>query len=115
LFNPHCEHCHEEKEDSKVCKSCETLKEQLESVNHEKNKLLERILERPVVETPAQPERKVSVPKVNIPWNVRRQMLEHEDREQAKLLRDAPQPTSTEQLEKDLDVASNTRQAEGRQ
>jgi len=111
LLNPHCEHCREEREESRVCPSCETLKSQLEAVNHEKNRLLDRLLT-PIVEaTPAQPEREITKP-INIPWNVRRQMLEREDRERAKLIQNAPIPTET--LERELDIASATREAENR-
>ena len=114
LLNPHCEHCHDERESAKVCQSCETLKGQLENVNFEKDKLLARILERPNVETSTQPERTITVPTGNIPWAVRRQMLEREDRERAKLMRDAPvAKVSTEDLEKDLNLASAEREAEG--
>ena len=106
LFNPHCEHCLDER----VCKSCETLKEQLESVNHEKNKLLDKLLTPPVAEVVAGPVREVTTP-VNVPWNVRRQMLEREDRERAKLMRNAPIPT--EDLEKELNIVSTEREAKG--
>jgi hypothetical protein len=51
----------------------------------------------------------ISVPK-NIPWNVRRQMLEREDRERAKLMKAAPKPESVEDLEKELDLASTQRE-----
>jgi len=114
LLNPHCPDCKEERENSKVCASCETLKIQLESVNHEKNKLLDRLLTPPIVETVVQPVREITAP-VNIPWNVRRQMLEREDREKAKLLQNAPVPISTEDLEKELDLASTRMEAKGKQ
>jgi hypothetical protein len=107
-LKPHCPDCKEERENSKVCSSCEILKQQLESVNYEKNRLLDRIMEKPipeVVSKPMEPTRPV-----NIPWNIRRQMLESEDREKAKLLAQAPKPISTEELEKELDVASEKRE-----
>lgn len=105
LFNPHCPECHSEM----ICNSCETLKMQLEIVNHEKQKLLDRLLTPPVVETVVQPVREVTAP-VNIPWNVRRQMLEREDRERAKLMQAAPIPT--EDLEKELNIVSANREKE---
>lgn len=108
LLNPHCEHCKSEREESRVCASCETLKEQLERTNHEKRQLLDRLLEKPEKEAPPV-LREISKP-VNIPWNVRRQMLESEDRERAKLI--AKAPISTEELEKELDVASEKRENE---
>jgi hypothetical protein len=105
LFNPHCPSCHDEM----ICESCETLKMQLEIVNHEKQKLLDKLLAPPVMETVAQPVREITAP-VNIPWAVRRQILEREDREKAKLIREAPVPITTEELEKELDVATSARE-----
>lgn len=91
-----------------LCESCETLKHQLETSNYEKKLLMDRLLERPSVEVPSQP---VTITKpMNVPWNVRRQMLETEDRERARLIREAPKPVSTEDLEKELDLASATRE-----
>jgi hypothetical protein len=111
LLNPHCEFCHDEREAAQICKSCETLKGQLENINFEKDKLLSRILERPNVEIPTQPERTITVPTGNIPWAVRRQMLEREDREKARLMRDAPvAKISTEDLEKELDIVADERE-----
>lgn len=110
LFNPHCPDCKEEHEDSKVCQSCETLRQQLEIANHEKKQLMDRILAKP--EPESKPEfREVTKPR-NVPWPVRRQMLEAEDREKARLMREAPQPISTEDLEKELDIASAAREAQ---
>lgn len=106
LFNPHCPSCHDEM----ICNSCELLKGQLEVANHEKNRLLDRLLEKPAVDIPA-PPMEVTRPH-NIPWAVRRQMLESEDREKARLMREAPvAKISTEDLEKELDIASATREA----
>ena len=106
LFNPHCPHCKEELEYARVCLSCETLRAQLEISRIENKRLLDRILEKPQpepVSVPMEPTRPVSVP-----WNVRRQMLEAEDREKARILRSAPIPT--EELEKDLDLATAQRE-----
>lgn len=51
-----------------------------------------------------------------VPWVVRRQMLEAEDREKAKALRNAAQPATptitTEELEKELNVATETREGQ---
>jgi uncharacterized Zn finger protein (UPF0148 family) len=110
LLNPHCPDCKEERDNSRVCPSCETLKMQLEISNNEKRQLLERILEKPALES--KPELREVTRPVNVPWRVRQQMLEAEDREKARLMREAPKPVSTEDLEKDLDIASATREAE---
>lgn len=111
FLNPHCPHCIEERQDSKVCPSCETLKEQLDRANYENDKLLDRILVKPTIETIKEPS-KIQIPTKSIPWGVRRQMLEAEDREKAKLMREAPKPVSTEDLEKELDIASAQRELE---
>lgn len=92
-----------------LCKSCETLKAQLEISNYEKKQLLERILEKPVVEK-NEPPVQVTRPH-NIPWNVRKQMMEAEDRERARIMREAPKPLTTDELEKELDIATTEREA----
>lgn len=104
--------------EEKVCQSCETLRQQLEIANYEKEKLLSKILTTPEKEPDrtVAPEPQAVRPKT-IPWRVRQQMLEHEDREKAKLLRNAPKPdstgkVSTDDLEKELDIAESNRQAE---
>lgn len=80
-----------EREGNEVrCESCEILKIQLDRSNIERDKLLFRILERP---TEVMNEKPVDItPPRNIPWNVRKQMLEQEDRMKAKLMREAPSP-----------------------
>lgn len=98
------------------CISCDTLKEQLTHANYEKEMLLKRIMEKP--EAPVIEQKKEMTPPRMIPWNVRRQMLEREDREKARLMREAPKPDSTqsvEDLEKELDIASAEREAEASQ
>lgn len=107
LFNPHCPHCIEERKEEMVCPSCEVLKEQLERANHENQRLLDKLLAEPKAEVPQKPV-EISRP-INIPWNVRRQMLEAEDREKARILRDAPKP-SIDDLEKELDLAGQERE-----
>ena len=80
--------------ETKVCQSCETLKQQLEIANYEKQQLLNRLLKEPEKE----PERTVAPEPVSrprmVPWHVRQQMLEREDREKARALRNAPKPDS---------------------
>lgn len=106
--------------DETVCLSCETLKQQLEIANYEKEKLLNRILEKPEAPPVPQAPPEVSRPRM-IPWNVRRQMLEREDREKARALRNAAQPDSdaakkeaeeTAAFEKELNDATAKREAE---
>jgi hypothetical protein len=99
------------------CASCETLRMQLAIANDEKRQLLESILH-PVDRdiTPASPvlnqvEFEKLKPKM-MTWNVRKQMLEAEDRAAAALMREQReknQPTEAlkqdiEKLEKELGV-----------
>lgn len=115
LLNPHCKYCLEEKLDSLICKSCETLKQQLEIANFEKEKLLNRLLEKPIVEeAPVQNELKPIQPRT-VPWHVRKQMLENESRESARLLRDkveeikqSSEPLTVEEIEKELGVVNES-------
>jgi hypothetical protein len=109
FLNPHCPHCKEEQEYARTCFSCETLRTQIEISRIENKRLLDRILEKPTVETPSLQPMEPTRP-LNIPWNVRRQMLESEDREKARLMAQAPKPISTEELEKELDVATEKRE-----
>ena len=107
LFNPHCPHCVSDR----VCQSCETLKMEMERLRIENTMLLSKILEEKVVET----ERKVAEPMKemprNVPWRVRQQMLEQEDRERAKLIKQAPKPdNSIEDLEKELNIVERNRE-----
>src|SRR5262245_60112860 len=87
LLEPHCPVCIAEREDNKVCQSCETLKTQLEIANYEKKQLLDSLLR------PREPDMQVAlqIPKEvfprSIPWRVRQQMLEAEDRKTAEMLR----------------------------
>ena len=109
FFNPHCEHCKDERNESHVCQSCEILKSQLEKLTFENSKLLDRLLEKPTPE-PARESANPIMPQRNIPWAIKRQLLEIEDREKAKLLREVPKPTPTEELEKELDIATAERE-----
>ena len=103
-LNPHCPDC------ILICESCEVLKGQLEILNYTNKQLMDRILNPPVPVTIPEPaQREVSIPK-NIPWGVRRQMLEAEDRERAKLMKNAPVPVLTEDLEKEMDIVAKERE-----
>lgn len=93
------------KREYKACESCETLRRQLEIANREKEVLLNRIINPivPEVKSVEQIEPKMIMPRA-IPWNVRRQMLEAEDRKKAELLKAAPVPkiSNVEELEKEI-------------
>jgi len=98
-----------------VCQSCETLRNQLEIANYEKKLLLDRILATPEKEPErtTAPELVAARPRT-IPWHVRQQMLEKEDREKARALRNAPKSDSEKidvsELEKELGVAEKARE-----
>ena len=106
----------EVKQEELVCQSCETLKQQLEIANYEKQKLLDRILEKPELPKETEPP-KITRPH-SIPWAARRQILEQEDREKARAMRNAATPDSSHvtldvsDLEKELGVAQQAREAE---
>ena len=78
------------------CKTCEALRWQLDQVQNEKTELLKHIMHPPEA-TENRPRPEPIVPRKNIPWSVRQQMLEAEDREKARLMRE-----KTEELEKEV-------------
>lgn len=81
------------------CESCEVLKVELQRANIEKEKLLNKILEKPT-DPPVEPISNITPPR-QIPWMVRRQMLEAEDREKARLMRESIKPDTTPRFEND--------------
>jgi hypothetical protein len=87
LLNPHCEQCRDEREMSQICDSCETLKSQLEIANYNYREVLKALLEssRPAPVTTA-PDFEPIRPKT-VPWPVRKQMMEEEDRRKAVAMR----------------------------
>lgn len=86
LLSPHCSHCAEELERSRVCSSCEVLKSQLEIANHEKEQLLDRLVNPPIKHEPEIDTSKIEPIKPRtIPWAIRKQMLEAEDKEKVRL------------------------------
>lgn len=97
FFSPHCPDCAHDRE----CPSCTTLREQLTNANYEKERLLSLIIEKNSperIQTPMEPIR----PKDSfVPWNVRRQMLEVEDRAKARIMKE-----NADNLEKEMGIAS---------
>ena len=86
------------------CLSCEILRDQLEKSEAERRDLLHRLLEREKPEQVVQQSETFEPIKPQfIPWRVRQQMLEAEDRKQAALLKQSKQ--DIESLEKELGVA----------
>lgn len=108
LFNPHCPHCIDEARENRICGSCEILQLENERLRHEVQVLLDRILERPIVEPIIKQENLKPIMPQHIPFRVRKQMLESESREQAKLLRN--QSNTIEELEKEMNIVESIRE-----
>ncbi len=102
FLNPHCQDCRSEKEDSEVCNSCEILSVEIERLRAENKYLLEHILQKPEEPKPVDISDLKPITSKHIPWNVRRQALEAEDREKARLMKQ--QSDSIDELEKELGV-----------
>lgn len=109
FLHPHCESCEVEKVETLSCDSCDTLRSQLELANHEKNEILNRLLNR---EVPLDSERlhvnHVEKPKPR-PWPVIRRKMEQADRIKAAALKNAGIPDKIvvdnpkiEELEKEI-------------
>lgn len=89
--------------DPRHCETCEVLRSMLDESNKERKDLLARLLDKDKVEPPPTPiEEFKPVGQSFVPWRVRQQMLEQEDRKQAELLRRSAQ--DIEKLEKELEV-----------
>ena len=95
-----------------VCSSCEILKVELENAHREKSELLRKLLEKdtPNPVTTAPKMETLPRPQKHLSWAVKQQMLEAEDRAKAVALKNAAQPISTEDLEKELETASIERE-----
>lgn len=101
LFNPHCPDC------IPVCESCNTLKMELARANIEKERLLQAILDLqkpPVVNVPISEPPKIDTKNTPLPWRVRQQLLETEDRERARLIQEVMPNVTVGQLEKELGI-----------
>lgn len=101
LFNPHCQHCaderREEREESKYCASCETLARENARLVRENERLLEHIWDAPkLVEEKVNDVRDLKPIQTTrtpfVPSHVRRQILENESRHAAQVAKNAPKP-----------------------
>jgi uncharacterized Zn finger protein (UPF0148 family) len=114
LFNPHCPDCMVVAVENKVCNSCETLKVQLAIANDEKRQLLNTILSSvtPTREPVTALNYEKLAPKATT-WNVRRQMLEAEDRERAKILSQQKKTVGEQidELEKEVGLEQEVKNA----
>lgn len=96
-----------------VCNSCEVLKVALERANYEKDQLLKKLLEPEVVVEQAKQPITVSMPK-QLPFALRRQMLEAADREKADVLKQQrieeeklKQQAEIDRLEKEMKITGS--------
>jgi hypothetical protein len=133
LFNPHCQHCADERreqhelekqlrEEQRHCSSCESLARENDRLVRDNERLMTLLLEKPA--TPA--EKQIDVRDLKpiqttktpfIPSAIRRQILEQESRAAAKIQRDAPKPDKVidkdaelDALEKELDNVGKERE-----
>ena len=110
---------YEIRREGKVCDTCEVLKMENARLLNEQSRLLDRILHVPTPNVVVEPtEFKPILPR-NTSWNVRRQSLEAESRRQAQIIKqrekeyqpDMPETISTADLEKELDIVEEERNA----
>lgn len=86
-----------------ICDTCEVLQLQVEKLSYQNEQLMNRILNPIQKDIPSVNRDEVSemkIPSAHIPWRVRQQLLEKEDREKARLMKDAVQPIGT--IEKEV-------------
>ena len=87
------------------CSSCEVLRAHLADSERERRELLAKILERDKPELVTQPtEPDIPIQPQYVPWRVRQQMLESEDRKKAQIMRDREKEIS--KLEGELGIKS---------
>lgn len=101
FFKPHCPECRHS------CISCDTLREQLSIANAEKERLLKLILQRHEPKTePVQETRNLEpiAPKITT-WKQRRAMLEAEDRQKARILKEQEAELKIKDLETELKLS----------
>lgn len=85
------------------CAVCEVLREQLAKSERERADYIHRLLDKPQAEPPSVAEEKqVPIQPQFVPWRVRQQMLEAEDRKKAQLMKQKADEIN--ELEKELGV-----------
>lgn len=90
--------------EARHCEVCEVLREQLAKSERERADYLHRLLDKPQVEPlPQEPVEYKAIQPQFIPWRVRQQMLEAEDRKKAELL--GKRREEIDSLEKELEIA----------
>jgi hypothetical protein len=114
FFNPHCEHCHDEYLDSRVCDSCNTLRVENAQLRKHNESLIQSLLD--IVKPKEEIKQEIKIEDLqpvnkNLSWRARRQILETEDRVVAEIRRKKnaelnvqPVSASVEKLEEELGV-----------
>jgi hypothetical protein len=113
FLNPHCPDCALERQDNRICQSCETLKTEVARLTADNERLLNNIIEKNTISKTSGETPVMLKPPSSIPWNLKRQILEREDRERAKLMKEAPKASETriEDLEQELGIAEQERES----
>ena len=90
--------------DPRHCDTCEVYREQLAKSERERSELLHRLLDKDKAEPqpPVPLDELRSIQPAFVPWRVKQQMLEQEDRKSAQLLRDKEKEIA--ELEQELGV-----------
>lgn len=115
-LNPHCENCAIERQEKKVCSSCNILKQLLEAEKFENRQLIESILAltQPKVEVVQELTKQELKPNV-MNWPARRRILEQEDRIKAAVEKKAKETIvpdkSLEELEKQMEIVKEYKDA----
>lgn len=118
LLHPHCDQCREEEierlereRESRICNTCEMLRNQVQLLYEERDKLLDRLLNSQVQKEESKVDTsniKMRLPSNFIPWRVKRQMLEAEDKRAASLLKERQtelkDTDKTTKLERELGI-----------
>jgi hypothetical protein len=84
------------------CQTCEVLREQLHRSEAERRELLNKLLMPPAEPPSTTKEELPPVKSQFTPWRVRQQMLEQEDAQKARLMREKSK--EIEELEKELEI-----------
>lgn len=101
LFDPHCPECEE-------CKTCVILREQINAERQSNKNLIQAIIDinKPQKIEQIEPEIDYRQVRKTVPWKVRREMMEGEDKVKAQRIREQAvnQNKSVEEIEKELGI-----------
>jgi hypothetical protein len=106
LFNPHCIECRDEYLDSKICDSCNTLRQEIIALRKHNQQLIDAILDKVRTKEEVIPQAIIQPEAVNknLSWRARRQILETEDRKTAEIMRQKTAEMAVDKLEKELEI-----------